>query len=103
METAQGQESEHYPQENSSKGWHRPSAWCLVHVAGKNQPYLTRGPYQVQPDNHGEAVIPIWNTAPIEKDLPQNDSIGFLGNIEDCGTQEIDSKYSNAVAAHQQP
>jgi hypothetical protein len=70
-------------------------------VAGRNQPYLTRGTYHVQPDNHGEAVIPIQNNAPYELEFTQNDSIGFLENIEDCETQEINPKYINAMAASQ--
>ena len=72
---------------------------CLIHIIGRNQPYLLRGPYWVQPNELGQAVIPVLNCAPYKIELTCNDFMGLLANIIDCDLQEGNPEYINMVAA----
>ena len=45
---------------------------CIANIGLIDNPYVTGGPYLIEPDKHGVAYVPMFNCAPYDIELQRN-------------------------------
>ncbi len=73
----------------------------LGQVGHSENPYLTGGPYLMQANEIGQAVMMIHNCSPVAVELDRDELIGWLENVTDCEVEEINPDYIQQLAAVQ--
>ena len=81
----------------------QPNQACMVNVVSMDNPFLTGGPFLVEPDEHGCVQVLVTNCSPIPVDLERNEFLGKIENLEGSELREISPDYLNAVAAQVNP
>ena len=77
-----------------------PKEDLMVNIGHVSNPFLTGGPYLVQPDADGNVQIPIYNCAPIEIQLERNEFVGQAENISTFEKRELNPAYLSAISAN---
>jgi len=76
---------------------------CLVFITTMEHSYLEGRPYWIQPDECGQAWVPIRNIVPVSIYLLWNEAIGTLEKIDGTPHQEIWQYLINAVTDSSKP
>lgn len=79
-----------------------PSQACMVTVVSQDNPFITGGPFLVEPDENGHVQVLVTNCSPIPVDLGRNEFLGMAENLEDSQLREISASYLNTVAQKMQ-
>ena len=75
-----------------------PEQKVLAQVGHSENQLITGGPYLVEPNETGQAVVMVHNCSPTPIKLEQNELIGFLENVTNCDIQEINPAYIQEIA-----
>ena len=70
---------------------------CVVSIRHEANPFLSGGPYLVQPDGQGFVTVPVYNCAPVEALLERGAAVGVVENVSDCDLNEVNPGYLNAL------
>ena len=72
---------------------------ALGQVGHAENPYLTGGPFLMQANEIGQAVMMIHNCSPTSVELERDELIGWLENITDCEVEELNPEYIHKMSA----
>ena len=70
---------------------------CVVNIQHESNPFLSGGPYLVQPDGQGFITVPVYNCAPVEALIERGAAVGSVENVSDCSLNEVNPGYLNAL------
>ena len=51
---------------------------CIANIGLIDNPYVTGGPYLIQPDKHGIGYVPMFNCAPYDMELQRNEFVAVI-------------------------
>ena len=71
---------------------------CIANIGLINNPYVTGGPYLIQPDKHGVAYLPMFNCEPYDIELQQNKFNAVIENVKGCTYEEVNPAYINSLS-----
>ena len=71
---------------------------CIANIGLIDNPYVTGGPYLIQPDKHGVAYVLMFNCAPYDIRLQQNEFIAIIKNVKGCSYEEVNLAYINSLS-----
>lgn len=75
----------------------RPQQTCMVNIISQDNPFLTGGPFLVEPDENGHVRVLVTNCSPIPVDLERNEFIGVIENLEGSELREISPSYISTI------
>ena len=71
---------------------------CIANIGLIDNPYVTGGPYLIQPDKHGIAYLPMFNCALYDIELPQNKFVAVIEIVKGCIYEEVNLAYINSLS-----
>ena len=71
---------------------------CIANIGLIDNPYVTGGPYLIEPDKHGVAYVPMFNCAPYDIELQRNEFIAVIENVKGCSYEEVNPAYINSLS-----
>ena len=71
---------------------------CITNIGLIDNPYVTGGPYLIQPDKHGVAYVPMFNCAPYDIELQWNEFVAVIENVKGCTYEEVNPAYINSLS-----
>ena len=54
----------------------------------------------VRPDSEGNVHVPIYNCAPVEVKVAQNEFLGHAENVSKCEKRQLNPSYLNSINAN---
>ena len=71
---------------------------CIANIGLIDNPYVTRGPYLIQPDKHGIAYMPMFNCMQYDIELQRNEFVAIIKNFKGCSYEEVNPAYINSLS-----
>ena len=75
---------------------------CIANIGLIDNPYVTGGPYLIEPDKHGIAYVPMFNCAPYDIELQRNEFVAVIENVKGCSYEEVNPAYINSLSEKHQ-
>jgi len=75
---------------------------CIANIGLIDNPYVTGGPYLIEPDKHGITYVPMFNCAPYDIELQRNEFVAVIENVKGCSYEEVNPAYINILSEKHQ-
>ena len=74
-----------------------PKTNCVASMGHHTNPLLSGGPFLINGDQQGHAVVPLYNCSAVKVELPKSNFVGILENLTGCPAQEVNPAYVNSI------